>query len=54
VSVGVNPKLGERICYGACGSTGFVCEAFECLGDGREGKNGKNSRVMEGEFCCEE
>ncbi len=27
----VNPKIGERIYDGACGSAGFLCEAFEYL-----------------------
>jgi len=27
----VNPKLGERIYDGACGSAGFLCESFEFL-----------------------
>jgi len=27
----VNPKLGERIYDGACGSAGFLCEAFDYL-----------------------
>ena len=27
----VAPKIGERIYDGACGSAGFLCEAFDCL-----------------------
>jgi type I restriction enzyme M protein len=27
----VNPKIGERIYDGACGSAGFLCEAFDYL-----------------------
>ncbi|MEP6663226.1 MAG: N-6 DNA methylase, partial [Verrucomicrobiota bacterium] len=32
----VEPKIGERIYDGACGSAGFLCEAFDYL---RKGKN---------------
>src|SRR5438105_2620833 len=27
----VKPKIGERIYDGACGSAGFLCEAFDCM-----------------------
>jgi len=27
----VKPKIGERICDGACGSAGFLCESFDYL-----------------------
>ena len=27
----VDPKIGERIYDGACGSAGFLCEAFDYL-----------------------
>src|SRR3954469_18728479 len=27
----VQPKIGERIYDGACGSAGFLCESFDCL-----------------------
>jgi len=27
----VNPKIGEKIYDGACGSAGFLCEAFNYL-----------------------
>jgi type I restriction enzyme M protein len=32
----VNPKIGETIYDGACGSAGFLCEAFDYLMDGKE------------------
>jgi type I restriction enzyme M protein len=38
----VQPKIGEKIYDGACGSAGFLCEAFEYLRDGRNGRDGKN------------
>ncbi|MBI3902138.1 MAG: N-6 DNA methylase [Nitrosomonadales bacterium] len=31
----VNPKIGETIYDGACGSAGFLCEAFDYLRSGR-------------------
>ncbi len=39
----IAPRLGETICDPACGSAGFLCEAFEYLRDGRNGNDGKNS-----------
>ncbi len=39
----VNPKIGERICDPACGSAGFLCEAFDYLVNGRNGKHGNNN-----------
>jgi len=32
----VNPKIGERIYDGACGSAGFLCEAFDYLQSGKK------------------
>ena len=32
----VNPKIGERIYDGACGSAGFLCEAFNYLRHGKK------------------
>ena len=32
----IQPKIGERIYDGACGSCGFLCESFEYLTKGRE------------------
>jgi type I restriction enzyme M protein len=37
----VNPKIGERIYDGACGSAGFLCESFDYL------KAGKNLSTKE-------
>ncbi len=34
------PKLGERIYDGACGSAGFLCEAYDYLRHGADGKSG--------------
>ena len=28
---GLDPKIGERVYDGACGSAGFLCEAFDYL-----------------------
>ena len=38
----VAPRIGETICDPACGSGGFLCEAFDYLRDGKNGKDGKN------------
>jgi type I restriction enzyme M protein len=38
----VQPKIGERIYDGACGSAGFLCESFVYLRDGRNGTDGKH------------
>jgi type I restriction enzyme M protein len=35
-----NPQLGERIYDGACGSAGFLCEAYDYLRHGADGKSG--------------
>src|SRR5690348_5662763 len=37
----VQPKIGERIYDGACGSAGFLCESFEYLKNGKAAHNGK-------------
>jgi type I restriction enzyme M protein len=39
----VAPRIGETICDPACGSGGFLCEAFEYLRDGRNGSDGKHN-----------
>lgn len=36
----VKPRLGERICDDACGSAGFLCEAYDYLRHGADGKGG--------------
>ena len=38
----VNPKIGERIYDGACGSAGFLCEAFDYL------RNPGNAALLSG------
>src|SRR5450759_4581393 len=38
----VQPKIGERIYDGACGSAGFLCEAFDFL----KGKKGLTTREL--------
>ena len=38
----VAPKIGERIYDGACGSAGFLCEAFDYLRNGTDGKHGSH------------
>ena len=39
----IDPKIGERIYDGACGSAGFLCESYDYLRNGRFGeKKGKN------------
>jgi type I restriction enzyme M protein len=39
----VAPQVGERIYDGACGSAGFLCEAFDYLKNGTHGKNRSHS-----------
>lgn len=42
----VAPKIGETICDPACGSAGFLCEAFEFLkGNGVDGMDGGGRRL---------
>jgi len=36
----MQPKIGERIYDGACGSAGFLCEAHDYLRHGADGKSG--------------
>lgn len=36
----MKPQLGERIYDGACGSAGFLCEAYDYLRHGEDGKSG--------------
>lgn len=36
----MQPKLGERIYDGACGSAGFLCESYDYLRYGPDGKSG--------------
>ena len=38
----VAPKIGERIYDGACGSAGFLCESFDYLRHGTDGKHGNH------------
>ena len=38
----LQPRIGETIYDGACGSAGFFCEAFDYLRDGRNAKDGKH------------
>lgn len=44
----IKPKIGETIYDGACGSAGFLCEAFDYLRygpDGKESENGNGSTL---------
>lgn len=42
----VNPKIGERIYDGACGSAGFLCEAYDYLRHGGfDGVDGKGANL---------
>ena len=36
----VKPRIGETLYDGACGSAGFLCESFDFLRNGTEGKDG--------------
>jgi type I restriction enzyme M protein len=36
----IKPQLGERICDDACGSAGFLCEAYDYLRHGADGSSG--------------
>jgi type I restriction enzyme M protein len=38
----LDPKIGETIYDGAVGSAGFLCEAFDYLRNGKDGKNGNH------------
>jgi len=38
----VQPEIGDKIYDGACGSAGFLCESFEYLKNGNDGRNRKN------------
>ncbi|TVM31607.1 N-6 DNA methylase [Oceanidesulfovibrio marinus] len=38
----IKPTIGETIYDGACGSAGFLCEAYDYLRYGPEGRNGEN------------
>jgi len=40
----VQPKIGERIYDGACGSAGFLCESFDYLND-RDGLTTKDAKI---------
>ena len=42
----VQPKVGERIYDGACGSAGFLCESFDYL-RGQEGLTADNLRTLQ-------
>jgi type I restriction enzyme M protein len=41
----VNPKIGERIYDGACGSAGFLCEAFDYMG--RQAKKADDLKTLQ-------
>jgi type I restriction enzyme M protein len=43
----VNPKIGEKIYDGACGSAGFLCEAFNYLRSLNLSKGGLSSKETE-------
>ncbi len=43
----VKPKIGERIYDGACGSGGFLCEAFEYLTREREKLSTKDINTLQ-------
>jgi len=43
----VNPKIGEKIYDGACGSAGFLCEAFNYLRDKSKSNGGLSSKDTE-------
>jgi type I restriction enzyme M protein len=48
----VNPKIGETIYDGACGSAGFLCESFDYLRSGRslskvEGLNTRDLKTLQ-------
>ncbi len=42
----VNPKIGETIYDGACGSAGFLCEAFDYLRSGRSLNTSQHSNSV--------
>ena len=42
----LDPKIGERIYDGACGSAGFLCEAFEYLGN-RQGLTTSDLKTLQ-------
>ncbi|MEQ9306242.1 MAG: N-6 DNA methylase, partial [Marinoscillum sp.] len=44
----VDPKIGEKIYDGACGSAGFLCEAFEYLSERME-QTTTNKRILQEE-----
>jgi type I restriction enzyme M protein len=43
----VQPKIGDRIYDGACGSAGFLCESFEYLKNGKGRNNGSGLTTKE-------
>src|SRR5258708_38460206 len=42
----VNPKIGERIYDGACGSAGFLCESFDFM-KAKPGLTTKDSKTLQ-------
>lgn len=46
----INPKIGETIYDGACGSAGFLCEAFNYLRYGTKGRISNNADNHEKEL----
>jgi type I restriction enzyme M protein len=43
----INPKIGERIYDGACGSAGFLCESFEYLTGDRDNLSTKDLKTLQ-------
>jgi type I restriction enzyme M protein len=43
----IDPKIGERIYDGACGSAGFLCEAFEYLTKDRENLSTRDLNTLQ-------
>ena len=50
----VNPQIGETIYDGACGSAGFLCEAFDYLKSGKELKTKDLKTLQERTFYGKE
>ena len=50
----INPRVGERIYDGACGSAGFLCESYEHLRDGKTLSSGDMKRLQQRTFYGKE
>jgi type I restriction enzyme M protein len=50
----VNPEVGERVYDGACGSAGFLCEAFVHMKDKPKLKTSELKKLQEGTFYGKE